>query len=448
MRCPRGYPVIITATYFYRSVSLHLVGERHAVFDWPTNSPMLARLIAALGEFTFADLICIVFAPDLRTPVFLIIGVAEVISCCGTAKQNYAWFAVENMIWVCWALCFMVIAFKAGHCLKVIPFLGLVLYNIFIDVPMYMSKHLDMTGNRKPQHYDQTIAQGLFWDAWHFRTVGFDDKVWQPHMLWMTLMFTGGPYYAIELSDGPLACSAVSAVHLAPLIAAPFLLCRAEIESAIMKYSRHVAAVFAVGAIYGACALHFTHPNHLNPQRVCHHRIQLISCLIQSGPERDFFTWGIILTIVPLACAVYSATTACAGQLSNIWLGVVRLASVVGPVSALSTVFVTIGSARYLHLFFAHVTFGCLCLLTVAFTWCASKLGSSHASSLLMGKVTAMSGIIGLLLHRVTMEVATPEWIPDFCSACEWLGITMLLLNISTWPTPSRLFCRDFDKVS
>jgi len=53
-----------------------------------------------------------------------------------------------------------------------------------------------------------------------------------------------------------------------------------------------------------------------------------------------------------------------------------------------------------------------------------------------MGNVTAISGILAVLQYAVTMELATPEWIPDFSSACEWVGITMLLLNVCTWPTP------------
>jgi len=191
----------------------------------------------------------------------------------------------------------------------------------------------------------------------------------------MTLAFTGTSYYGIELSDGPLAGSALSAVvHLAPLVAAAFLVRRAEIDSAIMKYSKHVAVVLALGALFGACVLHFTHPN---PQLKCHHRfVQEISCIMQSGPERQFLTWGIILTIVPLEFAVYAATIACIGRLSNLWLGIVCLASVVAPVSALTAVFVTMGSARCWHLFFASVMFGCLCVLTGTFTWCASELGS------------------------------------------------------------------------
>lgn len=207
---------VACATYVYRIVWLHCTVERHCLEVWPRSSevsevsetsaalfsPLFGRLVAAAGETIFVLKFALPtamprqHARDTRLAaraVWAMLCVAEVISTIGVVMRSYLLFAIENSIWASLVATLVrqserarVVAegsFRA-ELLRAMG-IGLVAYNVFVDVPMYMRFHSQSEPLRLREHGLRDALRCRFYDG--------DHDVWRPHMTWMFLNFVATP---------------------------------------------------------------------------------------------------------------------------------------------------------------------------------------------------------------------------------------------------------------
>tara|TARA_B100001540_G_scaffold285900_1_gene279290 strand:+ start:678 stop:1529 length:852 start_codon:yes stop_codon:yes gene_type:complete len=203
---------VVCATYVYRIVWLHCTVERHCLEVWPRSSsssnstgfffsPLFGRLLAAVGEIVFVLGFALPAVMDhargtrrLARAVCVMLGAAELISTIGVVLRSYLLFAIENSIWALMVASLVRQSARtrfttknSSYAVELLRALGvaLVVYNLFIDVPMYARLHL--------QSEPLSLREYGLRDALRCRFRDGDDDVWRPHITWMFLNFVATP---------------------------------------------------------------------------------------------------------------------------------------------------------------------------------------------------------------------------------------------------------------
>mmetsp|Transcript_4282 Transcript_4282/g.9397 ORF Transcript_4282/g.9397 Transcript_4282/m.9397 type:complete len:210 (-) Transcript_4282:142-771(-) len=134
---------------------------------------------------------------------------AEIVSTIGVIKRHYGFFAFENTIWLVMFLAVLISSLRcrwvahstfdpterpsllvACRMLGCFLSLGLVLYNVLIDVPMYIRLYRDTISQ---PGYNLALYEGMVHGLRCQQMLSIDDKTWREYMLWMSLNYLALP---------------------------------------------------------------------------------------------------------------------------------------------------------------------------------------------------------------------------------------------------------------
>jgi len=208
---------VVCFAYWHRSVFMHCTVERDCLWDMVLCSPLWGRTVACVGEVAMVYLVFHAVVPKRATLYCGLIAAAECISFFGVVTRQYWWFMVENGTWAVVAL--LIAASIALQCskgtlgalndirrLKVLSgamFGALFLYNVFVDLPMYHARSVELDGL---EGRSLSLLDGVA-NAAACHQVTVSDEVWRPQMVWMGLNYTLAPVACLYVAATVKACN-------------------------------------------------------------------------------------------------------------------------------------------------------------------------------------------------------------------------------------------------
>jgi len=229
-----AFPYVFQTTW--RCIFISDYVHRSTISDHPLNSVLVARLLAAVGEFCFgvqlalgiyiaslstsilpSDVICV-----LAVSIVLLDGVGQCCATYGTIMGSTLPFVLEAILWSCIFSISLVMALSSAEHVEFTTYEGVFLsavitlvspalaYMLFGYCPLcWEAWRKEVHKSRKEGLLPAATMQSQSfrskaWEALTLRVPTQDWRVWEPECTWQTLYFTVGTWSSLGLMVFPL----------------------------------------------------------------------------------------------------------------------------------------------------------------------------------------------------------------------------------------------------
>jgi len=216
-----AFPYVWQTTW--RCIFISEYVDRHTIGDHPLNSVLLARIFAAVGEFTFGIQLAFAlrtYTSDVALAILPLDFIGQVFATSGTITRSNLCFLCEGILWT---LIFAVLCGVAAVTLlrstsltsEATTFLRLVVaftvpgmvYMVGGYIPLCFaawSKESEAQEKCKEDGLKKRRPIGeLAWEALVMRVPTMDWAVWQGEVVWQTLYFAIGTWSSVWLMAYP-----------------------------------------------------------------------------------------------------------------------------------------------------------------------------------------------------------------------------------------------------
>lgn len=214
----------------YRSFFVKADVQRICVLDTWFSSVFLGRTIATIAELAFVIQWAVVLKAlaqsvddkvvlKISRAIIVLILIAECFSWFAVISTNYLGNSIEESLWaITSSLIFIALfrlkkyfkaAFNYAIRLALIFDIVYILFMIFVDIRMYITRYLEALQNNQKYF---GLMEGLF-DLNHRWVVTHDIEVWKTEIPWITLYFSFAVMISIGLCLIPLKIHHIKNYH-------------------------------------------------------------------------------------------------------------------------------------------------------------------------------------------------------------------------------------------